>query len=160
MSALVLALASSAAAQSSPGQTMGIASTPNLRDVGGYQTRDGATVRTGLVYRSDQLNPISADDMKKLAGLGLKNDFDLRTADERSARPDELPAGVKNVWLNVLADADQAGPAQLLNLMRNPKEADVQLGGGKIEAMRSLVLCEETISQRCLGSENAQSTTL
>jgi protein-tyrosine phosphatase len=114
---------------------LGIASVPNLRDVGGYQSRDGATVRTRLVYRSNQLNPITVDDMKKLAGLGLKSDFDLRTADERNARPDELPAGVKNVWLNVLADADQAGPTQIEKLLHNPKEANVQLGGGKIEAM-------------------------
>jgi protein-tyrosine phosphatase len=39
------------------------------------------------------------------------------------------------VWLNVLADADQAGPAQLQKLLRDPKEANVALGGGKVEAM-------------------------
>jgi protein-tyrosine phosphatase len=133
-SALALALGSSAVAQSSPGQNVGIASVPNLRDVGGYTTRHRATVRTKLVYRSDQLNPISVDDLKTLAGLGLKSDFDLRTAEERNARPDVLPPGVNNIWLNVLADADQSGPAQLEKLMHNPKEANVQLGSGKVEA--------------------------
>jgi hypothetical protein len=34
-----------------------------------------------------------------------------------------------------LADADQSGPAQLEQLMRNPKEASIQLGGGQAEAM-------------------------
>ena len=124
-----------AQAQLAPGQSLGIASVPNLRDVGGYTTRDGGGVRRALVYRSNQLNPISPDDLKKIAQLGLKNDFDLRTGEERTARPDELPAGVKNVWLNVLADADQSGPAQLAKLLHNPKEANVVLGGGKVEAM-------------------------
>jgi protein-tyrosine phosphatase len=78
-----------------PGQNLGIASVPNLRDVGGYTTRDGAVVRKGLAYRSDELNPVSTEDLKKIAELGLKNDFDLRTTEEVKTRPDELPPGVK-----------------------------------------------------------------
>ena len=31
---------------SEPGQSLGIASVPNLRDLGGYETTDGATVVT------------------------------------------------------------------------------------------------------------------
>lgn len=69
--------------------------------------------------------------MKKLAKLGLKVSLDLRTWDERSARPDELPSGTKFVWLNVLADSPQAGPAQLEPLMKDPKKANEVLGGGK-----------------------------
>lgn len=81
-------------ARPAPGASLGIASVPNLRDVGGYATRDGSTVAAGLVYRSNQLAGISAGDMEKLAGLGLKVDYDLRTSDERNARPDEVPPGV------------------------------------------------------------------
>ncbi|MDU0342546.1 tyrosine-protein phosphatase [Bosea rubneri] len=119
----------------SPGQSLGITSVPNLRDVGGYATVDGRVVRTGLVYRSDQLNPISPDDLKKIAALGLTTDFDLRTAEERSAHPDKLPSGVTNVWLNVLADADQSSLARLEKLLLDPKQANAALGGGKAEAM-------------------------
>ena len=63
---------------------------------------DGAVVRRRLAYRSSGLNPISPDDMKKIAQLGLKTAFDLRTADEAKRRHDELPADVERVWLNVL----------------------------------------------------------
>jgi hypothetical protein len=87
--------------QPAPGTRLDIASVPNLRDIGGYTTQDGSLVRRGVAYRSNQLNPVAPDDMKKLAALGLKNDFDLRAAGEREAKPDQLPAGVKNVWLNV-----------------------------------------------------------
>lgn len=117
-----------------PGQSLGIASVPNLRDVGGYKTSGGAAVAEGLVYRSNQLSGISPGDMQKLANLKLKNAYDLRTAEERKARPDELPSGVHYVWLDVLADAPQSGPARLEKLLQNPKEANSVLGGGKVEA--------------------------
>jgi len=126
--------ASTDALPSAPGRSLGIASVQNLRDLGGYETRDGATVVRGLAYRSNQLAPIEPSDMEKLAQLGLKNDYDLRTEAERESLPDQLPAGVNNVWLNVLADHSGAGPAQLLTLMQNPKQANVSLGGGKMEA--------------------------
>jgi protein-tyrosine phosphatase len=121
------------AAGAKPGQSLGIASVPNLRDLGGYQTSDGATVAAGLVYRSNQLSGISPSDMDKLAELELKVDYDLRTAEEREKRPDELPPGVEYVWLDVLADSPQAGPAQLEKLMQDPKGANAALGGGKAE---------------------------
>ena len=135
VSATALTANADEAAPRSPGQSLGIRSVPNLRDVGGYATADGRVVRTGLVYRSDQLNPISPDDLKTIAALGLTNDFDLRTAEERSARPDKLPAGITNVWLNVLADADQSSLARLEKLLLEPKQANAVLGGGKAEAM-------------------------
>ncbi len=122
------------AEQVTPGESLGIASVPNLRDLGGYRTSGGATVARGLVYRSNQLSRISPDDMARLAALGLKNAFDLRTVPEREARPEELPPGVNYVVLDVLADAPGAGPAMLERLMQNPKEANDALGGGKAEA--------------------------
>lgn len=121
------------ARQTLAGKSLGIDSVPNLRDIGGYKTLDGRIVSTGLVYRANQLSGISQCDMVKLARLRLKNAYDLRTAEERSKRTDELPSGVRYIWLNVLADSSQAGPAQLEKLMQNPKEANTKLGGGKIE---------------------------
>jgi protein-tyrosine phosphatase len=118
-------------AQDAPGTSFGIASVPNLRDVGGYSTRDGTVVRRGLVFRSDQLNPITPDDMKKIAALGLKENFDLRTEAERDKLPDQLPPGVKEIWLDVLADDKGAGPAHVMELLADPKKANAVLGSGK-----------------------------
>jgi protein-tyrosine phosphatase len=117
-----------------PGQSLGISSIPNLRDLGGYQTSDGATIAGGLVYRSNQLSGIPPEDMATLAALGLKNAYDLRTTTEREARPEELPPGVTYVVLDVLEDSPQAGPAQLERLMADPAAANTALGGGQVEA--------------------------
>lgn len=90
--------------ETEPGKSLGIVSIPNLRDMGGYKTTNGATVAGGLVYRANQLFNISVDDMRLLAKLNLKNAFDLRTSAERNTNPDELPVGVNNVWLDVFGD--------------------------------------------------------
>ena len=74
-----------------------------------------------------QVPPADAD-MQKIAALGLKTDFDFRTAAERQPRPDELPEGVKEVWLDVLADADDAGPAQLEQLMKGCQDCQQSAG--------------------------------
>jgi protein-tyrosine phosphatase len=120
---------------SEPGISLGIATVPNLRDLGGYKTKDGATVARGLVYRSNQLAGISPEDMEKIAKLGLKNDYDLRTEAERTPLPDELPPGVNNIWLDVLKDAKGSAPTNLLALLQDPKQGNKELGDGKIEAV-------------------------
>ena len=116
-----------------PGQSLGIVTIPNLRDMGGYKTTNGETIARGLVYRSNQLYAISENDMLLLADLNLKNDFDLRTLSERDAKPDELPVGVTNVWLNVLADDPTSGPANLIGLLKDPQQANIELGNGQVE---------------------------
>ncbi len=62
-----------------PGRALGIASVANLRDVGGYAAHEGAVVETKLLYRSNQLSKITPGDLKKIAALSLKNEYDLRT---------------------------------------------------------------------------------
>jgi protein-tyrosine phosphatase len=122
-----------AAEKTEPGLSLGVASVPNLRDLGGYKTKDGRIVKRGLVYRANQLYHVSPEDMQKLSELGLKNSFDLRTYAERQPRPDEVPPEVDVVWLDVLADAPGAGPAQNERLMQDPKAANEAFGGGKAD---------------------------
>ncbi len=98
-----------------PGTSIPITSVPNLREVGGYRTRDGAFVRFGRFYRSTDLSRVTADDAPRLAGLGLVTVFDLRTVAERDAAPDRVPSSVREVQLDVLADQVQASMAAQLN---------------------------------------------
>ncbi len=122
-----------------PGQSLGLAlgmpTMPNQRDVGGYTTRDGKAVARGIAYRSDTFNAIRAEEVKKLERLAIKNAYDLRTAAEVKAMPDQLPPGVKYHLLDVLADDLRAAPAELEALLQEPKKANAVLGKGKSEAM-------------------------
>lgn len=123
------------AAGQSLGRALNISTVPNLRDVGGYKTKDGENVAYGLAYRSDTFNPMSSEDLKKLERVGLKNDYDLRTIAEVEVRPDQMLNGVQYHLLNVLADAKSAAPAELEALMYQPKKANASLGNGKIAAL-------------------------
>jgi protein-tyrosine phosphatase len=56
----------------------------NFRDLGGYETRDGKTIRWRRIFRSDALAWLTPEDIAKLAEMDLKLVFgiDLRTHDE------------------------------------------------------------------------------
>lgn len=63
----------------------------NLRDIGGYPTRDGRRVRWGRVYRSGTLSDLTDADLERLAALNLRLICDLRAAEEIERQPDRLP---------------------------------------------------------------------
>jgi hypothetical protein len=91
---------------------LGLSAATNLRDLGGYQTADGRTVMRRLVYRSDVFHPLTADDIARLARVGLRQIYDLRTTAEIKVQPDQVPATAHIVFFNVLADAQSSAPAQ------------------------------------------------
>lgn len=85
-----------------------LASAPNFRDIGGYQTKDGHHVRAGIAYRSDQMNLLSDSDLAALEALHPAAVVDLRTSTERQREPDRVPPGVDHVILDVAADSTQS----------------------------------------------------
>ncbi|AUG78369.1 hypothetical protein CFP65_3579 [Kitasatospora sp. MMS16-BH015] len=73
-------------------RTLGLRGAVNARDLGGYRTRDGRTVRHGVALRADALNRLSEEDLAVLAGSGLRRVIDLRSREEvREAGPDRIP---------------------------------------------------------------------
>ena len=59
----------------------------NLRDLGGWPTQDGRTVRTGLVFRAPALINLGDADQATIAALGLRTICDFRGVRERAANP-------------------------------------------------------------------------
>ncbi len=65
---------------------------PNFRDLGGYATSDGRTVKWGELYRSDNLASLTDADLATVSGLGVELVCDFRAASEKQSEPDRLPA--------------------------------------------------------------------
>lgn len=63
----------------------------NFRDVGGYRTQSGATVRWGQVYRAGVLSYCTDADLRTLQQLGVRAICDLRRAEERRREPTDWP---------------------------------------------------------------------
>ena len=59
-----------------------LAGAHNFRDLGGLPTRDGATTRSGVLYRSDALHHLEPSDVERLGELGVRTIVDLRSSAE------------------------------------------------------------------------------
>lgn len=64
----------------------------NFRDLGGYQSDCGQTVKWGVVFRSAQLDRLSEQGITQLAEIGIKTVVDLRFTDESKKYPTILKA--------------------------------------------------------------------
>lgn len=62
----------------------------NFRDIGGYYTRDGRTVRWDKAFRSGAMPLLSETDYALLGQLGIDAVVDLRSLEEREVAPDQL----------------------------------------------------------------------
>ena len=56
----------------------------NFRDVGGYRTADGHSVKPGVMYRSGSLGSLAPQGQATFSALKVASIIDLRTTEERS----------------------------------------------------------------------------
>lgn len=66
----------------------------NFRELGGYKTTDGKTVKMHKVIRSGELSNLTTKGKEFLQDYGLKYDVDFRSFAEVDSKPDALPKGV------------------------------------------------------------------
>lgn len=64
----------------------------NFRDFGGYETADGARVRTGHLYRSAHFAEATEADIERIRGLGISFSCDLRRPEERKMQSNRWPS--------------------------------------------------------------------
>jgi protein-tyrosine phosphatase len=85
-----------------------------------------------MVYRATALDKLSDDDAPVLPdSLGLKTIYDLRTTGEVETSPDRVPASVRFVNLDVLADDAESSQAGTGDLLTDPVAFEKELGGGQ-----------------------------
>lgn len=68
----------------------------NFRDMGGYQTASGQSVKWGKVFRSDEMHHLTPADLDYLNRIPLLTIVDFRSEKEIEGTPDKKPASVKN----------------------------------------------------------------
>jgi protein-tyrosine phosphatase len=59
----------------------------NFRDLGGYRTADGQSVKWRTIFRSGHMSSITGDDIAQLHALGIDTICDFRANGERKERP-------------------------------------------------------------------------
>ncbi len=77
----------------------------NFRDLGGYKTKDGRTVKWGYLYRSDQLAGLTNEDKQYVSNSGIKTVIDFRTDSEVNHKPDPEIPNIETIRLPVENDA-------------------------------------------------------
>ena len=76
----------------------------NTRELGGYKTTDGKSVKWGVLFRSDKLSDISLEDQKYLKNLGIQRIVDFRSKAEKTEDPDKIPEGVAYIEMPIEVD--------------------------------------------------------
>jgi protein-tyrosine phosphatase len=78
---------------------------PNFRDLGGYRTADGRTVKWGEVYRSGELGTLTDGDVGALEALELRTVVNFLLPEEIEKHGvDRLPEGTRTVSASISSD--------------------------------------------------------
>lgn len=72
----------------------------NFRDMGGYETEDGRTVKRGILFRSGAMVSLTEDDMAYLNRFDFQTVVDLRSADELELYPNRWVANTDVTYVN------------------------------------------------------------
>lgn len=77
----------------------------NVRDLGGFVTESGKTVRWHKLYRADGLYELTDEEWKTLYDLGVRTVVDLRSLSETETMPDRVPEGIS--WVHCPLQAEE-----------------------------------------------------
>lgn len=76
----------------------------NFRELGGYPTADGKTIKWQRVIRTATLAHLTDADQQLLLDYGIKYDVDFRSNDEVTKAPDQIPAVIDYQHLPVFPE--------------------------------------------------------
>jgi len=115
----------------------------NFRDLGGYPTSDGQTVKWGHAFRSGVMHKLTDADYDYLSGLGVRVICDFRESDERLREPTEWRAGAADYL--TFADPEETNPADnpmfaaLLSPDSTPDDVAASMAAGYVEIAKGEV---------------------
>lgn len=85
------------------GQIVKLDDVDNCRQLGGYQTLDGKTVKSGVLLRSGKLSKLDYEGTEAFYSMNITEVIDLRIPEEINHKPDPALRNVKTYQIN-LAD--------------------------------------------------------
>ena len=112
----------------------------NFRDLGGLPTRDGATTRAGVMFRSDALHHLVPSDVDQLTELGMRTVIDLRSVGRARSHRARPARGHRHAVVPRTAEPRGRGPGNVLP----PALAEGDLGRHYVN---SLVERTETLAE-------------
>ncbi len=105
----------------------------NMRDMGGYHTNDGRSVKWGKLFRSDDLHSLTQADQYKLEELDISLIIDYRNYDERTERPSK-PIGNATTYVLEPNDPVAAIASEEINSSENTvKKTGVRRSEGSLK---------------------------
>lgn len=94
-------------------QSLSLTGVGNARELGGYTTEDGKTVKRGVLLRTAKLVNATEEDIERLlSAYHLAVDVDFRGDNEVERAPDPVMEGVE--YLNIHILDDSMGPSEEL----------------------------------------------
>jgi protein-tyrosine phosphatase len=94
----------------------------NFRDVGGYRTTSGRTVRWGMLCRAGALGGMTPRGKADFARLGVVSIIDVRSAEERRQVPEDWLGGPKlSYWTHDYTRGGGADPARPMSRPTTPE---------------------------------------
>lgn len=111
----------------------------NFRDLGGYATADGKTLRWGMLYRSDKLSDLSATDEQYLERLDIRRVVDFRSELERDGEPDRIAPDSSIAIVNKPIAIEAAAIDQVADRIVASDATVEEMGQLLIDANRQMV---------------------
>ena len=111
---------------------IGLAGVSNARDIGGYKTADGKTVRAGMLIRTGELiNANDADKNTLTDTYNVKTIIDLRYDSEIAQSPELTLPGATNIHIPILKD--------ILASSSSTKESHTASSSAKLDKLDILI---------------------
>lgn len=103
----------------------------NMRELGGYETKDGRRIAPRKLIRSANINQLDLTDSEYLKKYGIKQVVDFRSLEERTAQPDKEIPESENIFLPIFpikeTEEASASPKKMMQRMQNGEKAFQQM---------------------------------